>query len=271
LVAGIAHEINNPINFIHGNIMILQNYAKDLLSLIDLYEANSGAIPEEFKAKIESLKNDIDLDFLRDDINDLIKSCIEGTERTKNIVLDLKNFSRMEEMVLTQFDVPKEIDTTLNILNNKYKNRITVIKNYAPDTPKIEAYGGQLNQVFMNILDNAQDAIKGMGTLTINTYNEGENVKIEFIDTGAGIPQENIEKIFDPFFTTKAVGKGTGLGMSISYRVINDHHGRIFVESELGKGTKFTIVLPIAHAKDEITTEEEKNTNDLCCNDGVQE
>ena len=271
LVAGIAHEINNPVNFIHGNIMILQNYAKDLLSLIDLYEANSGAIPEELKAKIESFKKDIDLDFLRDDINDLIKSCIEGTERTKNIVLDLKNFSRMEEMVLTQFDVPKEIDTTLNILNNKYKNRITVIKNYAPDTPKIEAYGGQLNQVFMNILDNAQDAIKGMGTLTINTYNEGENVKIEFIDTGTGIPQENIEKIFDPFFTTKAVGKGTGLGMSISYRVINDHHGRIFVESEVGKGTKFTIVLPIAHAKDEITTEEEKNTNDLCCNDGVQE
>ena len=169
LVAGIAHEINNPINFIHGNIMILQNYAKDLLTLIDMYEENNISIPEDIKKKIEEYKNEIDLEFLRDDIVDLIKSCIEGTQRTKNIVLDLKNFSRMEEMVLTQFDIPKEIDTTLNILNNKYKNRIEVIKNYDPNTPKIEAYGGQLNQVFMNILDNAQDAMGESGTLTINT------------------------------------------------------------------------------------------------------
>ena len=261
LVAGIAHEINNPINFIHGNIMILQNYSRDLFELINLYETNSGAIPEDIKTKIETFKNDIDLDFLKKDINDLIKSCIEGTQRTKNIVLDLKNFSRMEEMVLTQFDIPKEIDTTLNILNNKYKNRITVIKNYAPDTPKIEAYGGQLNQVFMNILDNAQDAIKETGTLTINTYKDGENVRIEFIDTGSGIPEENLNKIFDPFFTTKTVGKGTGLGMSISYRVINDHKGRIEVESKLGKGTKFTITLPVVHKKQESTTEEETINN----------
>jgi len=257
LVAGIAHEINNPINFIHGNIMILQNYVSDLLGLIDLYEANNINIPDNIKKEIEKLKNDIDLDFLRDDVKDLIKSCIEGTERTKNIVLDLKNFSRMEEMVLTQFDIPKEIDTTLNILNNKYKNRITVIKNYASNTPKIEAYGGQLNQVFMNILDNAQDAMGQTGTLTINTYKELENVKIEFIDTGSGIPKENLKRIFDPFFTTKTVGKGTGLGMSISYRVISDHNGKIEVESELGKGTKFTITLPITHIQDNQTVDEE--------------
>ncbi len=268
LVAGIAHEINNPINFIHGNIMILQNYVADLLNLIDLYEANNATIPDEIKTQIEELKQDIDLDFLRDDVKDLIKSCIEGTERTKNIVLDLKNFSRMEEMVLTQFDIPKEIDTTLNILNNKYKNRITVIKNYAPDTPKIEAYGGQLNQVFMNILDNAQDAMKETGTLTINTYKDGQSVKIEFIDTGSGIPEENLKKIFDPFFTTKAVGKGTGLGMSISYRVINDHHGRIEVESELGKGTKFTITLPVNHENSK--TLEEEIINDLREENGVK-
>lgn len=266
LVAGIAHEINNPVNFIHGNIMILQNYAKDLFTLIDLYEQNNINIPDDIKAKIENFKKEIDLDFLRDDINDLIKSCIEGTERTKNIVLDLKNFSRMEEMVLTQFDIPKEIDTTLNILNNKYKNRITVIKNYDENTPKIEAYGGQLNQVFMNILDNAQDAMGESGTLTINTYKSEQNVKIEFIDTGSGIPPENIKKIFDPFFTTKAVGKGTGLGMSISYRVINDHHGTIEVESEVGKGTKFTITLPINHEKE---TLEEEIIKDLREENGV--
>ncbi len=271
LVAGIAHEINNPINFIHGNIMILQNYAKDLIGLIDLYEENNLTIPDDIKKKIEDFKNEIDLDFLRDDINDLIKSCIEGTQRTKNIVLDLKNFSRMEEMVLAQFDIPKEIDTTLNILNNKYKNRITVIKNYHPDTPKIEAYGGQLNQVFMNILDNAQDAMAEAGTLTINTYMVDKNVKIEFIDTGAGIPEENLKRIFDPFFTTKAVGKGTGLGMSISYRVINDHNGAIEVESEVGKGTKFTITLPINHEKKEELSLEEEIIKDLREENGVEQ
>lgn len=264
LVAGIAHEINNPVNFIHGNIMILQNYSDDLLGLIDLYEENNINFPQDIKKKIEDLKKQIDLDFLRDDIKDLIRSCIEGTQRTKNIVLDLKNFSRMEEMVLTQFDIPKEIDTTLNILNNKYKNRITVVKNYEPTVPKIEAFGGQLNQVFMNILDNAQDAMAETGTLTINIAQEGSKVRIEFIDTGKGIPEENLKKVFDPFFTTKPVGKGTGLGMSISYRVINDHRGTINVESEVGKGTKFTIILPINHEeKEELLANSEE--------DGVKE
>ena len=255
LVAGIAHEINNPVNFIHGNIMILQNYADDLIGLIDTYSEGDSDLKPEIQEKVAKIKKQIDLEFLRDDIKDLIKSCIEGTQRTKNIVLDLKNFSRMEEMVLTQFDIPKEIDTTLNILNNKYKNRITVVKNYAPDAPKIEAYGGQLNQVFMNILDNAQDAIEDTGTLTINVDRVDENVKIEFIDTGKGIPEENLKKVFDPFFTTKAVGKGTGLGMSISYRVIKDHNGTIEVESKVGVGTKFTIVLPINHPNAEKTEE----------------
>ena len=173
----------------------------------------------------------------------------------------------MEEMILTQFDIPKEIDTTLSILNNKYKNRITVIKNYSEDTPKIEAYGGQLNQVFMNILDNAQDAMGESGTLTINTYKAEQDVKIEFIDTGMGIPEENLKKIFDPFFTTKAVGKGTGLGMSISYRVINDHNGRIEVDSTVGKGTKFTITLPISHVKQ---TLEDEIIKDLRKENGVE-
>ena len=172
-------------------------------------------------------------------------------------------------MVLTQFDIPKEIDTTLNILNNKYKNRITVIKNYPDNLPKIEAYGGQLNQVFMNILDNAQGAMKETGTLTINAYKEASKVKIEFIDTGCGIAPENLKKVFDPFFTTKAPGEGTGLGMSISYRVINDHNGTIEVESEVGKGTKFIITLPINHDAKEMTLEEEI-IQDLREENGVQ-
>ena len=255
LVAGIAHEINNPVNFIHGNIMILDKYVKDMFSLIDLYIANENSIPEDEMKKISKKKADIDIDFIRDDVKDLIKSCVEGTERTKNIVLDLKNFSRMEEMVLTQFNIPKEIDTTLNILNNKYKNRITVIKDYEQNVPKIEAYGGQLNQVFMNILDNAQYAIKGEGTVTISVKQEGENVVIKFSDTGEGIKKEDIRKVFEPFFTTKPVGQGTGLGMSITYRVIKNHNGEIFIDSEVGKGTTFTIKLPINYKKQENTEE----------------
>ncbi len=256
LVAGIAHEINNPVNFIHGNIVILDKYVKDMFSLIDLYIENENSIPEEEMKKISKKKADIDIDFIRDDVKDLIKSCIEGTERTKNIVLDLKNFSRMEEMVLTQFNIPKEIDTTLNILNNKYKNRITVVKDYEQNVPKIEAYGGQLNQVFMNILDNAQYAIKKEGTVTISVKREGENVVIKFSDTGEGIKKEDIKKVFEPFFTTKPVGQGTGLGMSITYRVIKNHNGDISIDSEIGKGTTFTIKLPINYKNNDKNLEE---------------
>ncbi len=247
LVAGIAHEINNPINFIYGNIMILDKYNKDMFDLIEKYIENEESLAPEKRIEIEKLKNEIDIDFLKDDIKELIRSCVEGTERTKNIILDLKNFSRMEEMVMTQFDIPKEIDTTLNILNNKYKNRITVHKNYEENLPKIEAYGGQLNQVFMNILDNAAAAIKGNGDVYIDVKRLGDNVEIKFKDTGKGIKKENLSKVFDPFFTTKPVGQGTGLGMSISYRVIQNHYGSINVESEVGQGATFTIVIPINH------------------------
>lgn len=247
LVAGIAHEINNPINFIYGNIMILDKYNKDMFDLIEKYSENEESLAPEKRIEIEKLKNEIDIDFLKDDIKELIRSCVEGTERTKNIILDLKNFSRMEEMVMTHFDIPKEIDTTLNILNNKYKNRITVHKNYEENLPKIEAYGGQLNQVFMNILDNAAAAIEGNGDVYIDVKKLGDNVEIKFKDTGKGIKKENLSKVFDPFFTTKPVGQGTGLGMSISYRVIQNHYGSINVESEIGQGATFIIVLPINH------------------------
>ncbi len=257
LVAGIAHEINNPINFIYGNIMILDNYQQDLLALVDKYEEVESEIDSKHLAEINDFKEQVDIEFLREDIGDLIKSCIEGVERTKNIILDLKNFSRMEEMVFTECNVSKEIDTTLSILNNKLKNRIVVHKNYDENLPKIEAFGGQLNQVFMNILDNAQGAIKDKGEIFITTKKLNDNViSVEFEDTGCGIAKENLNKIYEPFYTTKPVGQGTGLGMSIAYRVIEAHKGKISAESEIGKGTKITIVLPIRHKKEE-------NENDL--------
>ena len=247
LVAGIAHEINNPINFIYGNIMILDNYQKDLITLVDKYTNADSQIDPQTIQDINNFKQKIDMDFLKDDIGDLIKSCMEGVERTKNIILDLKNFSRMDEMVFSECNIPKEVDTTLNILNNKLKNRITIHKDYEENLPKIEAYGGQINQVFMNIIDNAQGAINGTGDIYISAKTQGENVMIQFQDTGCGIKQENLVKIFEPFYTTKPVGQGTGLGMSIAYRVIEAHNGKISVESELGKGTKITIILPINH------------------------
>lgn len=245
LVAGITHEINNPINFVHGNMVHLNNYSNALLDIISLYESFEENLTQEQKDKIKDLKENLEYDFIKDDLPLLIKSCHEGTERTKNIILDLKNFSRLDEMVINDINLPKEIDTTLNILHNKIKNRIEVIKEYEEDFPIIEGYGGQLNQVFMNILDNACYAIKDKGEIHIRLKKSEKGVIIEFEDSGCGMTKEQTEKIFDPFFTTKPVGSGTGLGMSISYKVIQQHDGIILVDSVEGKGTKFTIELPL--------------------------
>ena len=251
LVAGITHEINNPVNFIYGNLIHLNNYSKDLIEIIDKFGEFEGDLTPEHKQKIEALKENIDYEFLKSDLPDLIRSCQEGTERTKNIILDLKNFSRLEEAVINSVDLPREIDTTLNILHNKFKNKITVHKEYADNLPNIEGYGGQLNQVFMNILDNAAFAIKEKGDVWIRIKNEGNHVQLEFEDNGCGMDQKVADKVFDPFFTTKPVGQGTGLGMAISYKVIKNHKGNITISSEEGKGTKFTITLPIKMTENE--------------------
>lgn len=251
LVAGITHEINNPVNFIYGNLIHLTNYTKDLISLIDKYGEFENDLIEDHKKEIERIKSDIDLAFLKDDLGALIQSCKEGTERTKNIIMDLKNFSRMEEKVLSSINIAKEIDTTLNILHSKYKNRIEIHKEYDENLPLVESFGGQLNQVFMNILDNAFYAIEGNGDVYIRTKKAENNVIIEIEDSGRGMDKETAEKIFTPFFTTKPVGQGTGLGMSISYRVIKDHKGDIKIKSEVGKGTTFIITLPITFERKE--------------------
>lgn len=245
LVAGITHEINNPVNFIYGNLIHLNNYTKELMSVIEKYSEFNDDLTDEHRKAIAQLKEDIDLDFLKDDLPDLIRSCQEGTERTKNIILDLKNFSRLEEAVINNVNLPKEIDTTLNILHNKFKNKITVHKEYSENIPMVEGYGGQLNQVFMNILDNAAFAIKDKGDVWIRIKEEENQVVIEFEDNGCGMEEKDRKKVFDPFFTTKPVGQGTGLGMAISYKVIKNHQGNIELESEPGKGTKFTLTLPL--------------------------
>lgn len=245
LVAGITHEINNPINFIHGNLIHLKNYSIALIEIINLYESFENDLSEDKRQELQIIKEKLEIDFLKKDLPLLINSCYEGTERTKNIILDLKNFSRLEEIVINSINLSKEIDTTLNILHNKIKDRIEIIKEYDENIPPIEGYGGQLNQVFMNILDNACYAIKEKGTIWIRLRKTENDVIIEFEDSGCGMNQEQMRKIFEPFFTTKPVGSGTGLGMSISYKVIQQHNGFISVDSVEGKGTKFLIRLPV--------------------------
>ena len=249
LVAGITHEINNPINFVYGNMTHLKNYSSALIEIINLYESFENDLSEEKRTELNELKENVELSFIKKDLPMLIESCHEGVKRTKDIIMDLKNFSRLDEMVINSINLSKELDTTINILNNKMKNRIEIVKEYDDDLPLIEGYGGQLNQVFMNILDNACYAIKDNGTIYIKLQKTEKDVIMEFKDTGCGMTQEQAEKIFDPFYTTKPVGEGTGLGMSISYKVIQNHKGTITVSSEQGKGTVFKIQLPIEMSK----------------------
>ncbi|MEI7473995.1 MAG: ATP-binding protein [bacterium] len=244
LVAGVAHELNNPINFIYGNLDHLKNYANDLITLLSLYQKHENALSEQVQKELEDAKEEYDLEFITEDLPLLIKSCKDGSERCKQIVLDLRNFSRLDEAVVKEVDLHEGLDSTLNILRNKYKNKITVHRHYG-NIPKLTCYAGQINQVFMNMLDNASYAIKTKGDVTIVTESDDKNIIITIEDNGEGIEKEVIEKVFDPFFTTKPSGHGTGLGLSISYKVIKKHKGEIEVESIKGKGTKFTIILPL--------------------------
>jgi signal transduction histidine kinase len=246
LVAGVAHELNNPINFIYGNLAHLKNYTNDLVEIITEYEEIQKNLPAENFKQVEKIKEDIDYQFIVEDLASLIKSCTEGAERSKQIILDLKNFSRLDEAMVKEVNIHEGIDSALNILNNKHKGKVSIIKEYG-EISQVTCYAGQINQVFMNVIDNAVQAIPhDQGQVTIRTRQEnGGIVVVEIEDNGSGIPDEVLPKIFDPFFTTKAVGEGTGLGLSICYKIIKSHNGKMEVESEKGKGTKFIIKIPV--------------------------
>jgi|GEM_PF-2268343 len=249
LTAGLAHELNNPINFIYGNLSHLKNYSEDLFKIIDSYETILTNLQKEDFDKINQVKDENEYTFILEDLPLLIKSCQDGAERCKQIILDLKNFSRLDEAVVKEVNIHEGIDSTLNILHNKIKNKVTINKDYG-DIPLVSCYAGQLNQVFMNILDNAIAAIKERGIINIKTCTENNNVVIIIEDNGSGIEKEYLLKIFDPFFTTKPVGEGTGLGLAISYKIIKSHNGTIEVDSTKEKGTKFIIKLPLDWKKD---------------------
>ncbi|MBD2169378.1 HAMP domain-containing protein [Calothrix membranacea FACHB-236] len=260
LVAGVAHEINNPVNFIHGNITHLNEYTKDLLRMIYLYQERH---PED-DAEIQALAEEIDLEFLTEDMQKMLSSMKMGTDRIRSIVLSLRNFSRIDEAEFKAVNIHEGIESTLLILQHRLKEKpehpaIEVIRDYG-DLPPIECYPGKLNQVFMNILVNAIDALDEVNSkrtyeenqqnpsqITIRTYiSNAQWVEIAIADNGPGIPEQVKNRIFDPFFTTKAVGKGTGMGMAISYQIITEkHNGKLECFSTFGQGTEMKIQIPI--------------------------
>lgn len=246
MVAGLAHEINNPINFIYGNLGHLQNYIQSLLDLISIYQQE---YPSE-NPVIDDYNNEINFDFLLEDLPKILASMKMGTDRIREIILSLRNFSRLDQAEKKAVDIHEGIESTIVILNNRLKQGIEVIRKYG-ELPLIECYPAQLNQVFMNIISNAIDALLEEDKtepkqITIKTETtENYNVRISVIDNGPGISSELQTKIFDPFFTTKTVNKGTGLGLAISYQIIEKHQGNIYVCSNPGYGTEFVIELPI--------------------------
>ncbi|MEO1378451.1 MAG: ATP-binding protein [Cyanobacteria bacterium J06635_10] len=257
LVGGVAHEINNPITFIDGNIVFAKQYAEDILKLLELYQINFPQPPVEIQDVIE----DIELDFLREDIFSIHQSMKVGTQRIRDIVLSLRNFSRLDEADVKQVDIHEGIDSTLMILQNRLKStanspEIAILKEYH-QLPPVECYPGQLNQALMNILSNAIDALSDkiakkknpdfMPQIRILTdLSDTNHVMIRIADNAYGMTEEVHSKLFDPFFTTKPVGKGTGLGLSIAYKIIvSKHNGQLSFNSTLGKGTEFIIEIPI--------------------------
>jgi two-component system, NtrC family, sensor kinase len=269
LVAGVAHEINNPVNFIHGNIAHVDEYTQDLLKLIEIYQQYCPTSP-----MLQTEIDKIDLDFVVEDLPKILRSMKVGTERIREIVLSLRNFSRLDEAEFKAVDIHEGIDNTLMILWHRLKARaerpeIQVIKEYA-QLPLVECYAGQLNQVFMNLLANAidaleesnharsfQDIVKHPNSIHIKTQHIAPNrISIAISDNGRGIPEANQAHLFNPFFTTKPIGKGTGLGLSISYQIVVEKHcGKMTCNSQPGQGTTFVIEIPVRQPSVEDRTE----------------
>ncbi len=245
LTAGIAHEINNPINFILATVDPLQSDFDSIVNLLNHYlQIKSSKEFDERKNDVENIKNETHVDEVTEEVKKIIRNIKEGAERTASIVVDLKTFTRFDEDAMKKSDIQAGLNSTITLLMHKYGKRIKVIKEYNP-IPLVDCFPGKINQVFMNILANACDAMSDKGEIYVSTKQVDDKVEIHIRDTGHGISPENLSKIFEPFYTTKDVGKGTGLGLSISYGIINEHHGKIEVKSEVGKGTEFIITLPI--------------------------
>lgn len=241
LVAGVAHELNNPISFIYSNMTHLRDYSDKLIDLVKIAETDFKALPGK--------KEEYEFDFITKDLPKLISSCEEGARRTRDIVLGLRNFSRLDEAQLKEVDLRELMETSLNLVQGEIKNKVEIEKHF-DEIPLIKCYASQISQVFVNLLSNAVQAIENNGRIWITirqVFMNGEDfIQVSIQDTGKGIKAEYLDQIFDPFFTTKPVGKGTGLGLSITYGIIQKHGGDIQVKSSENVGTEFIITIPVA-------------------------
>ncbi len=244
MAAGVAHELNNPAGFIYSNIDLLKDYVVRLERYLSaVYEVD---LPPEAAARLNEVRRQIDYDNIVGDLSSILTDCYLGAERIRDVVQNLRLFSRLDEADFKWVDLNEGIESTVRLLSLYYKDgRISLCRDYG-ELPQVNCYAALLNQVWMNLLMNAAQAIgKSNGEVRISTRSQGDHVVATFSDTGSGIVPDNVKRIFDPFFTTKPVGEGTGLGLSISHSIIERHGGKIEVKSVLGKGTTFTISIPV--------------------------
>ena len=244
LAAGVAHELNNPAGFIYSNVDVLRQYVERLERCLFAYDEIN--LPNQDAARIAEIKAEIDYDNILGDLGSILSDCHLGAERIRDVVQNLRLFSRLDESEIKQVDLNEGIEATVRLLSRYYKSgRINLEREYG-ELPLVNCYAAQLNQVWMNLLVNAAQAIEDNdGTVHIRTLSDGKTVSVSVTDSGKGISPENIKRIFDPFFTTKPVGEGTGLGLSISHGIVEQHGGTIAVDNIPGKGTTFTVTLPV--------------------------
>lgn len=254
MVAGLAHEMNTPLGFVKNNMEMLESKNKETKELVALYEKLRSQIMYGSPNDVAMLLSQIDSvsqkvkNRIWQESENLFRSSVEGIDRIQDLVLNLKNFSRLDEADFKPTDINENIESTLKIAGHMFKGGIQVIKEFS-QVPLVQAFPAQMNQVFLNLITNAVHAVdERTGKIIIKTMTQGNYVVVKVIDNGKGIPPENLKKIFDPFFTTKPVGQGTGLGLSIAYKIIEKHGGKIDVQSQVGRGTEFTILLPISSA-----------------------
>ncbi len=249
LAAGVAHEINSPIGFVSSNFMHLADYINEMLSLIAEYERGEPQLAPQLQSSIAAIRARVDIGYIKEDVPQLLAQSKDGIERVQKIIRSLRDFSRVDTaQEMLACDIHTGIESTLHIVWNELKHKVIVHKEFDRTLPEVECVGSQINQVILNLLLNAAHSIDDTGDIWIRTGSERGQIYIEIADNGIGIAPEMQARIFEPFFTTKPVGQGTGLGLSVSYGIIQKHGGRIEVKSEPQRGTTFTIWLPVHYS-----------------------